>query len=380
MNRIRVLEVIDKTFLGGGQINLLSLVDSLSKTEFILSVCSAASGPLAEAVRSRGIDYYPVDMARKFRPETVSQIKSIIQSRSFDIIHTHGGVAGLYARIAAGKAPPCRLVHTQHGIHFLHYRNPLLKRLYIHLDRWLSRRTDAVIFVSQNDLQAAMRYKLCAPPQAKVIHNGIDAETIADAAAQAKEPAELKGRSRPVIGTVARLHYQKNIPTLLSAAAVLRRRFPGITVVIAGDGPERSSLEGICRRLGVEKNVFFLGERHDIPELLNVMQVFVLPSRWEGLPYALLEAGAAKKPVAAAAVDGIREVIESGRNGLLVPEGRPDDLAEAIQRLLDDEESAEMFGEKLYKDVVRKFSLSRMADQTRNLYINLCKSMPAGHK
>jgi glycosyltransferase involved in cell wall biosynthesis len=225
-----------------------------------------------------------------------------------------------------------------------------------------------------------MRYKLCAPPQAKVIHNGIDAETIADAAAQAKEPAELKGRSRPVIGTVARLHYQKNIPTLLSAAAVLRRRFPGITVVIAGDGPERSSLEGICRRLGVEKNVFFLGERHDIPELLNVMQVFVLPSRWEGLPYALLEAGAAKKPVAAAAVDGIREVIESGRNGLLVPEGRPDDLAEAIQRLLDDEESAEMFGEKLYKDVVRKFSLSRMADQTRNLYINLCKSMPAGHK
>ncbi len=372
MSRIRILEVIDKTFLGGGQINLLSLADSLPRTDFGISVCCAPTGPLAEEIRRRRIPHYPVDMSHKFRLKTIIQMRNIIQSNAFDIVHTHGGVAGFYTRVAAGKKRSFHIVHTQHGIHYLHYRNPFLKILYIQLERWLSGLTDAVIFVSEDDLKAAMKFKLCAPSKANVIKNGIAAEKVA-AAAKAEPPVKLAGRTGPVIGTVARLHYQKNISILLFAAGILRHSFPGLTVIIAGDGPERSRLEKLSRRLKIKENVLFLGERRDIPALLAEMEVFVLPSRWEGLPYALLEAGAVKKPVAAAAVEGIREVIETGRNGSLVPPGNPEALAAEIHKMLDDKEWAEKLGERLYQDVVRRFSLSRMAEETRDLYIRLAK-------
>lgn len=378
MNRIRVLEVIDKTFLGGGQINLLSLVDSFPETEFEVSVCSAASGPLADEIRRRRIPYYPVDMPHKLQFKTIARLKEIILGNSFDIVHAHGGVAGFYTRCAAGKKRSSYLVHTQHGIHYLHYRNPFLRILYIHLERWLSGLTDAVIFVSESDLETAMKYKLCAPSKANVIKNGIDAEKVAAAAVQAETPADLAGRTRPVIGTVARLHYQKNIPLLLFAADILRRRFPGLTVVIAGDGPERSRLEAMCRRLKIENNVLFLGERRDIPAILAELEVFVLSSRWEGMPYALLEAGAVKRPVVATAVEGIREVIEDGRNGHLVPSGNAEALAEEIRLLLENRKSAEKCGEFLHQDVIRWFSLSRTVEKTRQLYIRLSRGSPGG--
>lgn len=371
MKRIKILEVIDKTFLGGGQINLLSLADSLSEEEFDISICTAGSGPLAEEARRRKIPLHPVDMSRRFRFQTVSQMKVLLHGHDFDIVHTHGGVAGFYARSAAGKRRSFRMVHTQHGIHYLYYRNPVLKNLYIRLERWLSKFTDAVVFVSGGDWEQAMKHTLCPPEKAWVIKNGIPVEKMAAAVERARLPAELTERPKPVIGTVARLHFQKNIPLLLAAAVKLRRHFPGLTVVLAGDGPQRSRLENMSRRMGIGRHVLFLGERRDIPALLAGMDVFVLPSRWEGLPYALLEAGAAKKPVAATDVDGIREVIVPERNGLLAGSGDPEALAESIQRLLTDKNWASKLGKQLYQDVLNRFTLSGMAEQTRNLYLRL---------
>ncbi len=103
MKQVRVLEMIDKAFLGGGQINLLSLVDFLPEAEFQISVCTAESGPLVDELKKRGIPHFPAALSRKFRLKTRIRLQRIFQRHHFDIIHTHGGVAGFYARTAAGR-------------------------------------------------------------------------------------------------------------------------------------------------------------------------------------------------------------------------------------------------------------------------------------
>ena len=151
MSRIRVLEMIDQPFLGGGQITLLSLAKGLDKDKFEVLAASGGGGPLVDELGKLGIPHIPIDFRKSSGPGAVVRIVTALGGAGIDILHTHGGVAGLYGRLAAKKAGIPAVVHTLHGIHYLHYRNPLLKRAFIVLERRLSRSTDAVIFVSQAD-------------------------------------------------------------------------------------------------------------------------------------------------------------------------------------------------------------------------------------
>lgn len=116
--------------------------------------------------------------------------------------------------------------------------------------------------------------------------------------------------------------------------------------------------------------VFFTGEREDAIKWLSVFDVFVLPSLWEGLPYVLIEAAALGKPVVATDIDGVREVIESGETGILVPPGNPEALADGVIRLLQDKEYALKLGRQI-EQIPPRFTLSRMVAQIQDLYLRL---------
>jgi glycosyltransferase involved in cell wall biosynthesis len=178
------------------------------------------------------------------------------------------------------------------------------------------------------------------------------------------------GRELPVIFTAARLHNQKGHAHLLEAAALV----PDALFLLAGDGPERARLEGRARQLGIEGRVRFLGQRRDIPELLAICDLFVLPSLYEGLPLSLLEAMAAGKPVIAAAIPGNDEIIIDGKTGLLVPPGSAADLAASIRRLLSDSALAAQFAEAGKDRVVRNFSAQAMAGRVTQIYDELLES------
>jgi glycosyltransferase involved in cell wall biosynthesis len=372
MEKLRIMEMIDKPSLGGGQTALLLLAENLDRSRFEVVISSGGDGPLAEEARQKGIAYVPVSLGKQLSLRPLREIAGVLKEKKIDILHTHGGIAGLYGRSAARRARTPAVVHTLHGIHYLHYRNPFLRRLYVLLERRYSRSTDRLILVCQSDLRQARTHRLAPEEKMTVILNGTEVRPGLGADDISRRRIELGWLpDRPVIGTVARLHRQKGVVNLLRAAPKILNVFPEVRIAVVGDGPQGGSLRREAQRLGLEGHLFFLGERKDAASVMALFDVFVLPSLWEGLPFVLVEAAALGKPIVATAVDGVPEILEDGKTGLLVPPKDPSALADAVIRLLKDKEEARRLGAMARTLVPPRFPLRRMIDQTQNLYLEL---------
>lgn len=378
MRKIRVLEMVDRPFLGGGQITVLNLARNLDRDKFDVLVCSAGDGPLVEELRKAGVRHLPAPLSKSLRPAGRRAVCDILRGQSIDILHTHGGVAGFQGRMAGRRAGTPVVVHTIHGIHYLHYRNPLLRRAFLILERRMSRFSDAVVVVSQADLDKALALKLAPPDKLKLIRNGVEPATSPGAEELSRLRAELGLGAGPVVGAVSRLHRQKGILYLLRSAPLVCARFPTVKFLVAGGGPLRDSLMREVRKKGLEKTFFLLGERQDARRIMALFDVFALPSLWEGLPYVLVEAADLGKPIVASAIDGVREVMEDGRNGILVQPRDPRGMAEAIIRLLDDHNLASRLGRRAKEDIPPGFSISGMIKETEGFYLDLFRRSPKG--
>jgi len=174
MNKIRILEMIDRPFLGGGQKNLLSIADGLDKSRFDVEVCSQDNGPLVEELKQKSIRHHPVSIRKITSLKAIKKLRNLMRDKGYDIVHTHGGVAGIYGRWAAFRSGIPVVIHTLHGIHYLYYRNYFLRWGYILLERLFSRYTQTIIFVSQADMEKGRRYRLAPFEKMKVVKNGID--------------------------------------------------------------------------------------------------------------------------------------------------------------------------------------------------------------
>lgn len=365
--------MIDRSFLGGGQSNLLSLARFLDRNSFEVSVCSQGEGPLVDVLRKEEIPHFPIAFSKRFQTGIVRDIILLLNRHHFDILHTHGGVAGFFGRWAARKCDrPPRVVHTLHGIHYLHYRNFFLKYLYVCLERFFSRFSDSIIFVSDADRERGRHFKLVPGDKQVVIKNGIDFESFKPEPMrkEAMEGFEFDS-STPIIGTVARLHRQKGLSYLFKAARKIQEFIPEAKVWIVGGGPLLSKLQRLGKKLNLEKTIVLLGERPNVAQLLSRFDVFVLPSLWEGLPYSLMEAAALAKPVVATDIDGVRELVKHGETGLLVPIRDSTRLAQAVVRLIQDREYATNLGLHLKDAVLQEYKLSRMLQKTQDLYRSL---------
>jgi glycosyltransferase involved in cell wall biosynthesis len=373
VKKIKVLEMIDRPFLGGGQINLLALARFLDHHVFDVSVCSRGDGPLVQTLTEEGIPHFPIAFSKRLQRGIVADIVSLLNTHRFDILHTHGGVAGLFGRWSVrhcDRRP--RVIHTLHGIHYLHYRNPLLKYLYVALERIFSRVSDAVIFVSDADRDKGRRFKLAHEEKMIVIKNGINFEAFEAEASLDEGRGELETDTRgPVVGTIARLHRQKGLPYLFHAAKIIREFLPEISVWIVGGGPLFEGLEKLGEKHNLKETVHLWGERSDISKLLARFDVFVLPSLWEGLPYSLLEAAALAKPVVATDIPGVREIVQNEKTGLLVPARDSERMAQAVIRLLRERNLASRLGQNLKSTAQKEFSLSQMLQKTQDLYLKL---------
>ena len=215
--------------------------------------------------------------------------------------------------------------------------------------------------VVANSVAAAARLRAegVAPTRISVIPNGIELSQFGGRGAL---------RRQRLITTVANLRVEKGHDVLLRAAAAVRRRAPHVRFQIVGDGALRTTLVDLARSLRVDDIVAFLGHRDDVPALLSDSALFAFPSRTEAFPNGVIEAMAAGVPVVASATGGILELIESDRNGVLVPPGNVEALADAIVRLLDDPAHAERLGAAARETVRQRYSFERMVDGFERLY------------
>ena len=203
------------------------------------------------------------------------------------------------------------------------------------------------------------------------IHNGIDAAPFGHSyeITRLRKTLNLEN-SRPVIGIVARLDPIKNHIGLINAMPRIVTQLSDTVLLIIGDGPIRSELENEVAALGLTDHVRFLGTRSDVPELLSLLDLFVLCSHNEGLSLTLIEASAASKPIVATNVGGNSEVVEQGVNGLLVPPNQPEALATAILMLLSDPATALRMGQAGRLKFESEFTLDTMVRKYEELYLS----------
>ena len=244
------------------------------------------------------------------------------------------------------------------------------------LERRLSGTTDAVVVVSEADERRVRRLRLAAPEKVKLIRNGVAPPTMPAGFDPAAKKRDLGLGGGPLVGAVSRLHRQKGLIHLVRAAALFGTLLPEAAVAVVGGGPLRESLENEARKWGLGNRFRFLGERADAPEILASFDVFVLPSLWEGLPYALVEAAAAGRPIVATAIDGVLEVVRDGETGLLVPPANPEALSAAILRLLGDPALARRLGRAAREQIPPRFGMDVMIGETAALYRNLASRRP----
>jgi glycosyltransferase involved in cell wall biosynthesis len=327
-DRPRVLVVVTLAEVGGAQSYVASLLPAMSAT-FDVVVAAHGDGPLRAAARRAGVRFVPlVHVRRPLSPaEDVRgflELLRLVRRERPDVLHANSSKAGILGRLAATVAGVPVRVFTVHGWAFRAHSGAAA-RLYLWADRLLGRVTAMTICVARSDLDAGLRARTCRRGRATVIRNGVALDV----------PQARPGEDGPLrVATVARLRRPKDVGTLVRAIALLPAG--SVRAVVVGDGPERAGLAAEVRRLGIEGAVELVGERDDVADLLAAADVFVLPTLSEGLPMSVLEAMAAGLPVVAAAVGGVPELVEDGETGLLVPPGRADALAAALERLAGD--------------------------------------------
>ncbi|MGB8983002.1 MAG: glycosyltransferase, partial [Anaerolineales bacterium] len=226
------------------------------------------------------------------------------------------------------------------------------------------------ICVSHAVAKHAEDFHLAPHRKLVVIPNGIDPAPFLQTDCANVLHRELKLDARVmIIGTTGRLASDKDFPTLLRAAKILRSSLDiPIVFVFVGDGPDRSALETLANELGLRERVRFLGFRTDIPQLLSSMDIFVTTSLREGLSISLLEAMASARPIVATSIPPNAELIEHEKTGLLVDIHSPEQAANAVLRFVAEPEVAANYGSSARELVLRNYTISRMFEQTWDLY------------
>jgi glycosyltransferase involved in cell wall biosynthesis len=249
----------------------------------------------------------------------------------------------------------------------------LKRKILVWLERRAAKRADKIIAVSEFDRQSAITQKVTPPEKITTIHHGLDLEFFknlkVDTAALRREFNILLNAA--LIGVVANFYKTKGLKFLIDAAALVVKKIPEAHFIILGEGKLRPKLERQIQKFNLQNKIILTGFRHDAIEIMAAVDVFVLSSLKEGLPFALLEAGALGKPIVATRVGGVPEIIDHGKNGLLVPPSDANALAAAIFSLLQDKKTAEQLGLSLQEKIFKNFDLKTTLEKTTEVYSDL---------
>ncbi|MGO9778730.1 MAG: glycosyltransferase [Streptosporangiaceae bacterium] len=397
---------------GGAGILALRGATALDPRAYRLTIITGqGSSRLLSQARAAGLTVVaepalrtPIDPVRDV--VALRRLADLLHRERFDVVHTHTAKAGTLGRLAAHRAAIPRIVHTYHGFPFHEFQSAARRAAYIAIERRLGRWTDLALCVGTGVAVEAVRRGLISPERIRTIGVAVDGfgwpagEQAGSAVAVASQPsaqetargerllgdptAVVMAAAKPaaaglasaglaareiarrelglpsdatVIGAVGRLTYQKAPEDFVEVIRRLRR--PGVVGVWVGDG----ELAGPVRRLAAAEPavpVVLAGERADVPRLLPAFDVFALPSRYEGLPTAIVEAMMCGVPVVATAVNAVADVVVPGETGLLVPPRRPDLMASAVGYLLSSPAAAARMAARAQAQMGDRYGISAL--------------------
>lgn len=378
--KIKIAHIITRMIVGGAQENtLLSCRAFGARPEYgVALVTGPALGPEGNLLETAGRDEpFELMLLPQLRREinplrdliALVQLWRFLRRGKFDLVHTHSSKAGILGRWAAWLAGvPVRL-HTVHGWGFHDYQQNWRRRLYVILERRTARITTRLIAVSKENVEKGLSAGIGKKEQYEVIYSGIDLAPFQNSSnSQALRQSLGIPEGKIVVGTVGRLSEQKNPLLFVRIARRLAQSRKDLFFLMVGDGPLRREVEKEIREGGLTASFLLTGIRRDAAALTQLIDLFLLPSRWEGLPRALLGAMAAGKPVAASRTDGITEVVRHNENGFLVSPDDEKGWGAAAQELLQSPDKRARLGEAAQKTVTQRFSDVKMVQDLENLY------------
>jgi glycosyltransferase involved in cell wall biosynthesis len=369
MKRLKVAYLVPALDYGGSETLLLTFLRFLDRSRFEPEVhCFYGDGKLANEFRAERI---PVHEWRSRRRDPLAFFRLIrfLRRRGYDVVHTH--LFDRQGRVAAYLAGIPVIVTTYHLVTDWDTTGGLSDRVKVFIDSLTSKLNDQIIVVSNDVKRNAIEKGGIDSSKIVTIVNGIDADQYGVSQDQGSLKADIGIGDSRIILCVGRLDEQKGHAYLVEAAELLRDRHPDVAVLIVGEGPLRGRLEGQIHDAGLEKTVRLLGERRDIARLLSIADLFVMPSLFEGLPIALLEAMASSRPIVATDVPGIRGVIDDGVDGLLVPPRDASALAKAIEFILGNGGRAASLGNMSGSKARKKYDIRLNVREVEELYRRL---------
>lgn len=371
---VRIAFVITELDEGGAERALVQIVTRLDRARWEPRVFSLSGrGPLTAKLEAAEIPVFDCGATSASNPlhiwRAYSKLKSELTPWQPQIVQTFLFHANLLGRIAAWRA---RVPHVVSGIRVADRRGKLRLRL----DRWTERFVEKHVCVSQAVADFCITESGLDAGKVEVIANGVDLELFRDA-----EPKDLSEFGVPggakVVLSVGRLDPQKDPLCLLAAFSQVARQTESAHLLFVGDGPLRGKLTARIAESPLRDRIHLAGWQRNVPGILKSGDVFALPSRFEGMPNAVLEAGAAGIPVVATEAEGVAEIVENGESGWLVGIGDQSGLAEALTEALTDPEAAHTRASRLQSVTSEKFTWNQVASRYDQLYHELLHQKPA---
>ncbi len=361
MNKVKVLHIIHALHGGGAERFAVALVKNLDRDKFEAEVvCLRDEGNWRKELNDRGIKITVLGGIRGLSFLSFFKLWRAVKNSAPAIVHTHLFWGDFFGRIAAKLAGVKIIVSTEQN---LNYSEGLLKRLG---KMMTARLANVIVAISLAVKNYAMQNEGAKEKQIVIIPNGLEVEKfLNNSRAYDQDNREL------LIGSIGRLVRQKGFDCLIRAMAGVSGQ---VKCLIAGEGEKRTELQKLIDRLKLAEKAKLVGWQDDVKKFLDGLDIFVLPSRWEGLGMVILEAGLAGLPVIGSKVDGIAEIIADGEDGLLFESGNAAELAEKIKSLRDDQSERMRLGKNLQKKVAADYSIERITRQYEALYFKILGS------
>ncbi len=370
----KILYLITKSNWGGAGKYVYDLATAAKGIGLEVTVAAgkpSGEGELLTRLHQAGIKTIPLPSVKRdiqFLGEfnNLWQLIKLFKKERPDIIHLNSSKIGGLGALAGRLAGVPKIIFTAHNWAFNEDRNLLSKAL-IALSHWVGALLcHQIITVSKKNAAQILNFP-GLKNKITVIYNGLDIPQFLN-----KKEARVKLSPEDVdtiwLGTIAELHKNKGLDILLLAFKQVLARVGGLSLIIMGEGEERENLAHLIAKLNLTNNVKLLGRVEQAATYLSALDLFILPSRTEALPYAVLEAGAAGLPVIVSRVGGIPEIIDDEESGLLVTAGNYKDLALAIEKLLTHKDLAKKYAKNLQNKITTEFTQKNMLDQTFALY------------
>lgn len=366
MSPVKVLEVIRQGQIGGGESHLIDLIHGFIPAQTEAIVLAFTPGPMIDTLRQKGIKCYVVETSHPFDLRVSKAIKNIIKHEQIQIIHAHGSRAASNVVLIARQCH-IPLIYTVHGWSFHQDQSSLIYRLRAMSEKIICRFSSKIICVSENNKETGENtfgLKNCT-----VIENGIDLQKFNPDLNFKNIRKELGFSAEDfIIGFIARQTLQKAPLDFVKSITIAHHQNPRIKALMVGDGDMKNEVEDYIRSEQAGSYIQTTSYRQDVPDLLNAMDVFCIPSLWEGLSIALLEAMAMRKALVVTPTDGTRDLIRPEMNGKIAPFSSPEKLAGQYIEYFVHQEQISQFGNACRQLIEQRFDSQRVSDQVTKIY------------